>query len=314
MKIINACPRGVKIVLGVLTLASTAAHSQNLSALSDYSVIVSGNLTTTSDIEGRALVGGNLIGTNSATFAKNLQGSVPSSDLTLRVAGNIQMQNGMNLNAGSIELGGTYSGSKVNYNGGGSLVSNPGVDYTSIINGLVLASDTLSGYTPNSNVTYNTSQPGPYKFIAAPDDNGLAIFTVDGNTLFNNSKVQQIELVANGATDVLINVTGSNINWQHGNMVDLFTQNSWRESIIWNFNEAQTIRFDRGMNGQILAPNATVTTNHNIDGSIFAKNLNTKGEVHLPGYGGGIQPVPEPSSVLLLGAAGLICLFHRRRA
>lgn len=309
-----APPRRVAVALGLIALAAPTAHAQSLSLLSDYSVVVSGNFSTNSDVEGRTLVGGNLTGSSSANFGIKLQNTVSKNDLTLRVAGDIVSGNPIQLNAGSLELGGSLNGRHINYNGGGSLISNPSADYTSLINELTFASDTLSGFTANSTLIVPGAQPAAFKFDSAPDTNGLAVFLVDGNSLFNNQKVQQIELLANGATDVLINVSGGTINWQHGNMVGLFTQNGWRENIVWNFFEAENINFgSKNMMGQILAPNASVTAQGNLDGSIFAKNLSTTSEVHLPGYKGNIV-IPEPSSAILIGAAGLALLVRRKRA
>ncbi len=309
---LNVSPRGVSALIGLAAFCASPSQAQNLTSLGDYSVVVSGNFSTSSDVEGRTIVGGNLTGTNSANFAIKLQGQVATNDLTLRVGGDIVSGNPIQLNAGSLELGGSLNGRHVNYNGGGSLVPNSGADYTAIIDELTLASDLLSALGPNSNVLIPAPQPGPYKFDATPDASGLAIFSIDGTALFGNQNVQQIELLANGATDVLINVSGSTINWQHGNLVGLFTESAWRESIVWNFHEAESINFgSKNMMGQILAPNADVIAQGNLDGSIFAKNLTTTSEVHLPGYNGNMA-VPEPSA-LLLGACGALLLLRRRR-
>ncbi len=67
------------------------------------------------------------------------------------------------------------------------------------------------------------------------------------------------------------------------------------------------------MIAQVLAPNASVTSSAKIDGAIFAKNLTTTSEVHLPGYNGNIDVFPEPSTALisLFGVLGL--LLRRKR-
>ncbi|MDB6076393.1 MAG: hypothetical protein JWO82_140 [Akkermansiaceae bacterium] len=296
----------------LMGLLSPLASAQNLQALKDYSVIVSGDLSTTSDIEGRTMVGGNLKGNNSANFAIKLQNQVPSSDLTLRVAGNIENGNSLNLNAGSIELGGTSSRS-VNYNGGGHLISNPGVNYSDTFAALNDASHLLSTATANSSASIPAGQPGPLNFNATPNSSGLAIFNVSGALVFNNSSVQQLQINASTAADIVINVAGSVINWTSGNLVGLFTQDYWRSHLVWNFYEATSINLGSyNLMGQVLAPNAAVTTSGNIDGSIYAKSLTTTSEVHQPNYAGAIT-VPEPTAPLLIGALGGLLILRRRR-
>ena len=297
----------------VVSSATLITHvsAQNLTGLSDYSVVVSGDLTTSSDIEGRTLVGGDFAGSNSSNLALRLQNNVPSSLFTLQVAGDIQSGNPINLNAGSIELGGSI-GRRVNFNGGGSLVSNPGVSYDAIFSQLDNASSTLANLSSNSTASIPTGQPGPLIFNANPDQNGTAVFSYGGSEIFSNSNVQQIEIDVNSASVIVINVSGTEITWNSGNKVGAFTDLAVRESVIWNFYEAETIDFQsRNFNGQVLAPNATVTTAGNIDGSIYARNLITTAEVHLPTFNGTL--VPEPSSAALLGLAGLALTFRRNR-
>lgn len=312
----------------VFLLSAVGVHAQNLSPLSSYSVITSGDFSTNSDVEGRTMVGGNLTGSNSATYGIRLQGQVSPSEPTLRVKGNISAGNPINLNAGSLELGGSANGRIVNYNGGGSLVSNPTADYSAVINQLTDASASIATMSANSNAFVPGVQPGPFVFNACPDSSGVAVLLIDGSNLFGNSNVQQIDLNVNGATDILINVAGISINWQFGNMVGAFTGTDIRSSVVWNFFEATSINFgSHNMMGQVLAPKASVTTQANIDGSIFAKSLTTYSEVHLPGYGGDFQnsptsaenglngapaSVPEPSTAWL-GAVGVLILLKRRR-
>lgn len=104
-----------------------------------------------------------------------------------------------------------------------------------------------------------------------------------------------------------------------------------RDNIIWNFYEATTVNFgSRNMMGQVIAPYAHVTSQGNIDGSIFARSLTTTGEVHLPGYNGLFQngatsaesqlpgmagvAIPEPGSMTLAAFAGLLLMRRKRSA
>lgn len=305
---------GIGQILGLFLASALSLSAQNLSALNNYSVITRGDFDTTSEVEGRTLVGGNFTGQNSVNFGIKLQNKVDKTDPVLRVRGNVVGGNAINLNAGSLQVGGTTNNRKFNYNGGGSQINGSFSDVNIILQDLDMASAALAKLGPNSNVLIPAEQPAAFKFNAAPDSKGLATFSIKGSDLFSNSKVQQIELIANGATDVLINVGGANIDWQYGNMVGLFTQNEWRDNIVWNFYEATTIKFgSHNMMGQVLAPLASVTTSGNIDGSIYANTLKTTSEVHLPGYNGNIPvPVPEPS-LAGLGVLGAALLLLRRK-
>ncbi|MGC4016638.1 MAG: choice-of-anchor A family protein [Luteolibacter sp.] len=304
---------GTGTLLGLLLAGVGSLSAQNLKPLSDYNVITRGNFSTTSEVEGRTLVGGSLISQNSANFGIKLQGKVSSTTPVLSVHGDIVSGNPLNLNAGSLEIGGNLNNRKINYNGGGSLLTGYTTDGTAIINSLDLASQALSALNKNSSFIMPADQPAAFKFNATPDSNGVAVFSVSASDLFSNNKVQQIELNLNGASDIVINVSGVNIVWTAGNMVGVFNQDDVRDNIVWNFYEATTIDFgSHAMNGQILAPLADVTTSGVINGSIYANSLTTTSEVHLPGYNGSLTLVPEPSSALL-GGLGMTLLLCRRK-
>lgn len=316
----------IKTYLAVSPLAVVAlltsgpmASAQNLSALKTYSVITNGNLQQARDIEGRTLIGGSITGGNSANFGIHLPSNTPSTEKTLIVQGNISAGNPIQLNKGSLELGGSSNGRIVNYNGGSGagLISNPSVDYSAIFNTLDQASVTLRNLTSNSTVSVPSGQPGPLNFNTVSNPSGIAVFDVNGSTIFNNNLVQQIGLnIASGITEVVINVSGTTINWTSGNEVGNFTQDLWQANTIWNFYEATTINLNAyNFNGQLIAPFATVSSNNNIDGSVYAKHLNSNGEVHFPGYGGQFtgNVVPEVSSSLLT-MLGALALLRRRRA
>jgi len=255
-------------------------------------------------------------------FGIKLQGT-DSSELTLRVAGDIQSGNPIQLNAGSLELGGSTS-RNINYNGGGSLVSNPGVSYASVFNDLDLSSNQLASMTTNSYATLPGDQPSAIVFNATPNDDGIAVFSYDASDIFSNSKAQSIDINAPADTDIVINIAGFDVQWTDGNFIGDFNLNTVQERVIWNFYEATSIDFGgRAFSGQVLAPNAHVTSNGVIDGSIYAASIQTNSEVHLPTYreeplppGFPLPPttnIPEPSSTALLGLGALGLLLRRNR-
>ncbi len=313
---------GIGALLGVFALAAPLVSAQYLSAIRDYSVIVAGNFSTNSDVYGRTVVGGNLNVSNSANFGTGLQNAgIPKSSYTVRVGGSLSSGNPIQIQAGSLEIGGSTNGRKINFNGGGSITQNSSDDYRSLYNNLVIASSALSAFSANSTFTKPGSQPAAFTFIANPNSAGLAIFNVSASELFGNSKVQQIDLIANGATDFLFNVSGTSVNFDYGNLTGIFTNTAYLEKIVWNFYEAETINFgSKSMGGLILAPNADITASGQIRGTVVAENLTTTAKIDTPPYTGVFTnpslsplPIPEPSSSLTAAfGLGMLMLVRRR--
>jgi choice-of-anchor A domain-containing protein len=304
------------------TLAVTASSQAQSYTWENYNAIIFGNLNIQGEIEGRTLVGGNLSGNNSSNFGIALPANTPSTDRTLVVGGSIGSSgSALNLNKGSLYLGGTI-GRSVNYNGGGSLISES-TNLATLKADFLAESANLQSLATDSTVTLpSNGQPGPVNFNATPGADGLAVFNINAADIFGNNNTQQIGLNAGTATNIVINVAGTTVDWLSGagNMVGAFTSDYWQAHVVWNFYEATTINLgSKQFNGAILAPNATVTTSNNIDGTVIANNLNLTGEVHLPSsssadsYAGyRMQAVPEPGSALLVGIAGLLILTRRR--
>lgn len=308
----NPLPR-LMAAAALAVVATAPSHAQDLGAFSEFSVIVSGNITSARDVEGRTLVGGDYASPHAANFAINMPSSVPGSESTLIVQGDILNGSWLNIQQGSVEVGGTVDRG-INYNGGGSTILNPGVDYNHVFATLDSSSGALRDISANSVVIIPSGQPSGLKFVADESVTGTAVFHVNAADLFSNHAVQSMDIIANNASEILINVSGTSVNWNTGaNLLGTFNDSYWRSRIVWNFHEATDIYLEaKNMMGQVLAPNATVTTYGNIDGSVYARNLQSNGEVHYPGYAGSFTQVPEPASACL-GGLGLLLLFRRRR-
>ena len=122
-----------------------------LSLMGSYDVIVLDDLSTSSDIEGRTFVGDDIISTGSANFAIHL--ATPATESTLVVVDDIVSGNPLNLNAGSLRIGGTSNGRVVNYNGGGALIADPSLNVEPNATILKDGSTTIAGYAPNNTAT-----------------------------------------------------------------------------------------------------------------------------------------------------------------
>lgn len=298
------------IVAGI-AFAALAGGAANAGIWRDYNLVVLGNLNSTSEVEGRTFVGGNL-GGPSSTYGTRLTPAAHWLGVdVLSVAGNVNVANQINLNAGNLRRGGARSGG-LNLNGGGQDIIDPNLP--TVVPGmaaeLAAASQFFNALTPDSSVTLPGVQPGPAVFNATPGQDGVAVFNISGASLFQNGLVQQIDLNTGGATQIVVNVSGAGIHWNSGNMVGNWLLPSVRANTIWNFFEATSLTFDRNFNGAVLAPMAHLTNTTAIDGSVFVGSMTANGEVHLPNYTG-LIPAPGPVGVLV---AGGLAAVRRRRA
>jgi choice-of-anchor A domain-containing protein len=270
--------------------AGNCALDDTVDAMSRYSLIVLDDLWTSSDVENRTFVGGSLISTESANFGINVNG-IAATDTMLSVVHDLVAGNPLNLNAGSLRLGGASNGRPINFNGGGSLIADSFLSDGPITTILQDATAQLAAATADNGVILPTGQPGPARFqVTTTPAGGVAVFQVSGAELFSNGLVQQIELSPGNAAAIVINVTGSTIDWSgNGNMVGEFTNSIWRSRVIWNFPQATSINFgSHNMMGAVLAPYAALTTSANLDGSVAVRALTTSAEVHQPTFVGEI--------------------------
>ncbi len=309
----------------VVLAAATGAHAQEVN-FQNYNAIIFNDFYTTSDVEGRTFVGNNFTASNSSNLGNHLRNNIPANDRTFVVGNNLFGGNPINLQRGSLYIDGSTNGRHINFNGGGSVVTDHSIDASlvSIQSYATFQSSALRSMASDSVVSLPTNQPGPTNFYATGGSDGVAVFNVTGSSIFSNPNGQQFELFVDSMTqNVVINVSGTHVDWTNGNMVGLFNDNYWQAHTIWNFYEAETINLgSRQFNGAILAPNASITTSGNIDGLVVAKNLTTSAEVHLPdsnspnqyAYEGYAAPIPEPgSAVFILSAAGLMFIVRNRK-
>jgi choice-of-anchor A domain-containing protein len=287
-------------------VASAAAHA---GVVNDWNLVVLGNWHNQSqDVEGNAFCGGNLIG-GSPTIGLRLNRNVWAGREVLAVAGSTSVSN-INMQAGDFVRGGSLSGN-VNHNGGGTTRVDPTLGARASAYGaeLLALSGSLRSLTANSIAQFPSGQPGAVRYNASAPG-GVAVFSVQASQVFNNPLIQQIELNAGSATEIVINVAGSSVNFTNGNMVGNWTSTFARSKVIWNFYEATNIFLDRNFNGAILAPLAHLENTTAIDGSVFVASFNQRGEVHVPFYGG---TIPSPGTFASLGLVGVLAMGRRRR-
>jgi len=299
-----------KYVLGAAAIAaSVVVQVAGASAINDWNLIVRHNLTSSSEVEGRTLVGGNLSGTSN--YGVKLLPPANYVNVDSLVVGGTVAANNYQVNSGRARLFGSKGSANFNMNGGGALIQND-ASVTSIVNNawadVLNASSYCSSLSATNTVTIPSGQPGPVVFNSVLGPGGVAVFSVNGNALFQNNDVQQMSINMNGAATVVINVAGTNITYNGGNMVGGFNIPN-ASKIIWNFFEATTLNIDRNFFGAILAPNAVMSNSTAIEGNVFTHTFNQNGEVHLPNFNGNI---PAPGALALAGF-GMVVATRRRR-
>jgi len=299
-----------KYVLGAAAIAaSVMVQVAGASAINDWNLIVRHNLTTSSEVEGRTIVGGNISGTSN--YGTKLLPASNYVNVDSLVIGGSIASNNYQVNSGRARLFGSKGSANFNMNGGGALIQND-ASVTSIVNNawadVVNASSYCSSLAATNTVTLPSGQPAGVTFNSVLGPGGVAVFNVNGNALFQSNLVQSMTINLNGASTVVINVAGTNINYNGGNMVGGFNVPN-ASKIIWNFFEATNLSINRSFFGAILAPNATLTNSTAIEGSVFTDTFIQDGEVHLPNFNGNI---PAPSALALAGL-GMVVATRRRR-
>ncbi|MGE5457424.1 MAG: collagen-binding domain-containing protein, partial [Methanococcaceae archaeon] len=313
MDLIKSKIRSVTVFVIWMCLPGFIFASDPNAVLKKWNAISVKDFQNVGEIEGRAFVGGNYSISNSHQFGFKLSGN-PAADIVFAVKGSVSTNGQANIKIfnGSAAVASAVSNpSWFSFQTGGTLkTSSSWPNDNNPINDIVAAANYWKTFSTNSSVQIPSGQPGPLKFICAANQ-AVAIFNVTDTQVFENSLVQQFELVNSAATQtVIINVNSvdGNINWTSGNFVGNFTNDSWRARILWNVytnannGDMGTINFNSGLGGTLIAPTATLSTNSNIDGSVVVENLNIASEIHNPGGGwSGNLPVPPSNCKNYLG-------------
>ena len=332
--------------LGVSAAAQAAvAPLTGAEALQQFNLVVLGNATSNSHVDGRAWIGGSVTGGDYVQHS----GSTPASNyagLTVMGTASGLHVNGLGsyiggsftnstVNSGSSYIAGSVSSSNlngpayvagstngVNFNGGRS--SSPSTlmqtnadaaGSTNFSNTLTSLSNSLKTATANSTVSVANNKA---TFNAVANNQGVAVFNLDNTTSASVFSVGEFSFAANGASTIIINSSVSSAvigaNFLGGQAQSL------GKSIVWNFYNATSLIINNQFGGSILATHASLTNNQNIEGGVFVNSLTQNAELHLQSFTGNlaaVAPVPEPEQYLMmLGGLAIVigvAALRRRR-
>lgn len=296
-----------------LAVASAASHAG--SVLTDWNVIVRGNVFSTSEVDGSALIGGNLSGPAS-NYA--VQGVTASNGDGLVVGGNINAGTTANINnGGNLRIGGSMLGTR-NLNGGGSQINSSGVSsmVTNAINQVVSMQASLAALATNGSID------GAGNMNASPTNYNGANVAVYA---FNISTIQglgQLNLNFGSADTVILNVTSNNgvINLvAPPNLIGGFNQNN-SSKILWNFIDATEITVNNTFNGALIAPDADLRIlGGGVNGSVVVDSISFQNaEIRRHTYTGWLPPEDDTPMIPLptggaMALAGMLAIGARRR-
>lgn len=325
------------------TFYSIGAHAalDANQTLNQFNAIVFGNVVSNSHIDGRSWIGGNVTGGDYVQHSSNTPASSyagltvkgNASNLHVNGLGAVISGNFSNsiVNTGSTAVLGNVLNSNLNgpayvqgttsssnFNGGklatpSSLMQTNmnAVDSTDFYSVLSNTSDSLRQLGNTSDVIVNGNKA---TFSAVADNTGLAVFNLTDAQAAQIFSLGEFDFLLNGATTIVINSGLQNINIG-ANFLGGSAQ-AIGSSVIWNFYDASSITLNSQFGGSILAVDAALTNNQNIEGGVFVKNLNQYGEIHLQPFTGNvvITAVPEPSSyAMFMVGLGLLAFAARRR-
>lgn len=327
----------------VFSAEMACASLTAVETLNQFNLVVLGNANSSSHVDGRSYVGGDLTGGDYVQHP----GDTPNSSyagLTVRgTASGVHVNSlgaviGKNLdsstiNSGSAVVFGTASntnfngqayvaskGSGNNFNGGDggnssflatgtAAMAATSTDFKSVLTGL---SNQLKSLTSTGGTIGFSGNKAV--FNAKTDANGTAVFNLSGfdARLFTEG---EFEFNLNGATTVIINSGATDIDIA-ANFINGGAQNIGAKT-IWNFYNATDVDIKNQFGGSVLAPLADFSNTGNIEGGVFVNSLDQKAEIHLQSFAGKIPPsapVPIPPAMLLFGSGltGLAMMRSRR--
>jgi len=276
------------------------------SVLTEWNLIARNSVNSSSEVDGSALIGGDLTGPAS-NYA--VQGVTAFNGTGLAVGGNITAPNIQINNAGDLRVSGTVFGN-ANLNGGGAQIADPSIPalVSAAFAQVNAASSFFSSLTTNGNLdTAGNMNASP----ATISGQSVAVYSISQSQI---QSLGQLNLNLGSADTVVINFTpdasGAANFIAPPNIIGGFNQNN-ASRIIWNIPTATSVTVNNSFNGALLAPNADLQLlGGGINGTVVVNSISTQdAEIRRFNYTGAI---PTPATAALAGVAGIAAGRRRR--
>lgn len=302
--------------VGMTTAVATAAP------FTEWNLLVRNNLSSTSHVDGSALVGGNVSG--NSVFS--MHGVTASNGAGLMVGGNVSGNNHMNF-GGNLIHGGTVSGTIAlnagGSNAGGTQTQQSGIG--AIVNDAFAQADAYSAFlrdlAPTGGLSVLDGTKGTFNAASTVDvgSDQYAVYSMSQTTL---GAMTDLSMNFGSADFAVINVdasaTGGVVTLNMNFNGDLNQNNSGR--IVWNFFNATTLNIGGNLSGMILGTGADLFLNGpGIYGTVVVDNVSQmNSEVRRRTFEGdtNIVVVPLPPAAwaglaMLGGLAGVRAVRRR---
>jgi choice-of-anchor A domain-containing protein len=303
----------------VVLLAFSPVSVVIASTVDNYNLILKNDLSTSSDIEGKIFIGGNINMAGRSLDVGSRLASDPKVD-AITVVGDITANDVKALNGHNIVYGGNVGSTRLINNGSGGTSTQQSqsvlrTEFNSLFDKVIEESEYYRSLVANS--TFNTSDNNNKRLVSgASAGDELSVFNISSNDILSGGfSFDSIPTVP-----IVINVSGSGALNIGAKAQGNFTKER-ASLVLWNFYEATSISFNGdGWNGSILAPYADISgSTGSIDGGVAALSYSGSVEIHNrlfaytpPDTSNTSQEVPEPQVLgLLLAAIGFV--YFRRK-
>jgi len=301
-------------ISGLVLCAYAASGFASVENVGTYNLILKNDLSTSSDIEGRIMIGGDINGASTDVGSR-----IPADPVVdaVTVVGDINAPSLKALN-GNVVYGGNANPANIDVQDhDAALIKEDQLilqtRFDAIYQSVIDDSDYYQ--TLAANGTFNTSDMNKKLFESSSSDD-LLVFNISGSDLQSGG----LEFGFTPSVPMIINVSGSgtlNINAKaQGN----FDKSTVSPLVLWNFYDYTGLNFNGdGWNGSVLAPYADITSyTGSLDGGIAALSYTGGVEVHNKLFTyeppqDEQTPVSAPSAAVLLFGGVLLVMRKRRK-
>ncbi|SNR47851.1 collagen-binding domain-containing protein [Puniceibacterium sediminis] len=302
----------VSAAIALFCAGTVGAATMNANEiLNQFNLVTFSDHALSSNVHGRAFVGGDLTGNSGGMTTSNYTPPASSfADVT--VVGDVRSGDVNTRGHATVDIGGSIISGRVN---NASSVTTGVADLTQVRDEfqatLTAASVGIRDMASNATTTaINTNQGTRFSGVAG----AVTVFDVSAASFIGN----ELDIVLNGASAIFINVSGTNLSFSQ----NFNTDQNVGANVIWNFFEAETLHLGNRFVGSVLAPLATVSNSNNIFGTLVANEFNQNGQVHQQAWAGSLplstdgglaSSVPLPAAIWMLFAAlGGLAVLRRK--